>query len=209
MGVPAVSPAWPNAPLGCPQVCHPLPDQCVPAGTRLPARRSAPRSAPSCRRRRRPGDRTPRGGIGWSRSSPCDLVRVSGAWPSPPALGRGHCRAGFSPTWGARCASPRAPHLGGQLRAPAASPAALPQGSATAGSWHLHPLRHRNRWAVVKPVIWRAWCRGIARCPPPGMVCVPTARRCGSKGSQERSATATPFWMVGMAASGRRPGLES
>jgi len=139
-GPPRHVPCLINAPLGCPQMCHLLPDQCVPTGTRLPARRSAPRSALSCRRRRKPGDRMPRGGSGWSRSSPCDLVRLSGAWLSLPAPGRGHRRGGLSPTRGARCASPRAPHLGGQLRAPAASPAALPQGSATAGSWHLHPL---------------------------------------------------------------------
>lgn len=67
------------------------------------------------------------------------------------------------PTRGAQCASPHAPHLGGQLRAPAAFPAALPRGSATAGSWHLHPLRHQNGRAVVKAVIWHAWCQGIAR----------------------------------------------
>lgn len=105
----------------------------------------------------------PRDGSGWSRSSPCDLVRVRGAWPSLPAPGWGCCWDGLSPAWGAQCASLRAPHLGGQLRAPAVSPAALPQGSATAESWHLHPLRHQNGWAVVKAMIWHAWCRGIAR----------------------------------------------
>lgn len=73
----------PKLPLGCPWICHPLPDPCVPAGTRLPALCSAPRSARSCHRRRRPGDRMPWGGSGWSKSFLCDLERFSSAWLSP------------------------------------------------------------------------------------------------------------------------------
>lgn len=38
---------------------------------------------------------------------------------------------------------------------------------------------------------------------------LPTARRCGSKGSQARSITAVPFCSVGNAVSGRRPGFCS
>lgn len=205
----ATSPAWSNAPLECPQMCHSLPDRCVPVGTRLPAQQSAPRSAPSCHRKRKPGDRMPQGGSGWSRSSLCDLVRLSGAWLSPPVPGCRHHQAGLSPMWNAWYGSSRAPHLGGQLQAPATSPVALPRGSATAGSWRLRPLWCQNGWPVVNMVIWYTWCWGLAWRTPLGTAHIPTARRCGSKGSQERSATAALFWMVGTAVSGRRPGLES
>lgn len=72
------------------------------------------------------------------------------------------------------------------------------------------PAVHHKGWAVVTGVIWHAWSWGTLRAQPGRAgTHVPTARRRGSKGSQVRSATAVPFWMVGTATSGRRPGLES
>lgn len=72
------------------------------------------------------------------------------------------------PSGGCLMCLPMRPHLGGQLRAPAASPAALPRGFATDGSWHLHPLQHQNGWAVVNTVIWRARCWGTSPACSPG-----------------------------------------
>lgn len=113
----------------------------------------------------------PQDGSEWSRSSPCDLARVSDAWLSPTVPGWGHCQAVLSPTWHARYTSPCPPHLEGQLRAHTASPAALPWGFATAGSWHLHPLWHQKGQAVVKLVIRHAQCRatGLVWSPGDGM----------------------------------------